>query len=274
MEQLGSISVEVPCGVGDIWWTYQKLSPYCKKLNLRILIVDNGITQKRAEPWLRCLPKIGKIDYRMVSSPYYDEVAGTQYKVQDILDHPNEWLPYALNKPLEQGMRIDDIDQGYEVAWDFKLKSKAIGEHDDYVLFYTSGNKPDYTWDCMKWAELLRMVPIDTPIAMMGASYDQGVLEQVQQCIPNQSQLYIDVEPAYVVTLIREARCYLGYQSGLNVVAEHQHTPQLMVYFPYLMPMLYTWCRMESIKDTYYASTFDEFEGTKELWKKLLQKCL
>jgi hypothetical protein len=61
-----------------------------------------------------------------------------------------------------------------------------------------------------------------------------------------------------VVDILQRSEFFIGYQSGLNILADNLDTPQMMLYFDNLKPMLYTWCKKENIKTKFFATVFSQ----------------
>lgn len=261
------LTINLPSGVGDAHWCIQKVLPHVDKLNLNVLVVDKGKISLRAQKFLEIVPKIGKIDYKVVSSQEYLRVAGSRFDLQWILEAPPGVYDYAMNKPLEDGIRIDKVDPQLAVEWkiDYKVNPEKI-RHDDYLVFYTSGNKADQSWDNNRWisfvSQLYRRHGLDLPIVMLGADYDEKPLRAIGSVLKTRGlkvEMAINGGVDECIRYIRDAKKFIGYQSGLNIIADNYDVDQIMVYFPWLKKMKYSWCKpghAESGK--FKAFTFDE----------------
>jgi len=158
-----SITVDTVQGVGDLVWVYQKLAPYFGKINLNILAVDNSELQMRAKKFIELLPKVGTINYKITSSEHYNKVAWTHHKMGPILIDPNKIHEYAVNKPMEEGMRIDAIDPDTQVEWDLKFNVPEPRFHaGNYIVLYISGSKNNMSWDHNKWASFIVTMYLQT----------------------------------------------------------------------------------------------------------------
>lgn len=266
-----TITVETAQGIGDIFWVYQKLAPYCDKIHLRILAVGHDKVQKRAEPWVKLFPKISKVDYRIVTSKHYDRVAHGTYPFKQVLRSiaSDQRFEYCCNRPMELGTRLDQIDQGYKVEWSVPLQiNEANLVPPRYLCVFISGSTRNrgpnlQLWSTAQWFSLLILAfqKMRLPIVLIGASYDQDIIaplasELIQVGI-HVSQI-IDGSPKDVLGVIKGSDLFIGYQSGLNILADNMKCQQLMLYFPFLKPMLYTWCQPgHEASGLFKADTFE-----------------
>ncbi len=69
-------------------------------------------------------------------------------------------------------------------------------------------------------------------------------------------QTYIDSYPGNVMHILKNSKLYLGYQSGLNIMADNMDVKQVIMYYSMLEKMKYTWCKKENIGKTFYADMF------------------
>lgn len=261
-----SVTIETVQGVGDVFWVYQKVVNYVDEINFVIMILDDHIVQKRCKGFIELLPKVKSVEFKKVDHSTYHKVAECIFDLKKNLETNN--FAYACNKPLELGVKIEDIDPELTVARDIKFnveESKTIEE--EYTLVYISGNKPNYAWDINSWGTLvasaLRKKGLEKlPIVFLGAEYDRDQLMQLKSFLETQgfsTKTMINNNPPEAIRTIRDAKLFIGYQSGLNVIADNYNVPQIMIYFPQLKPMMNSWCKQENIQNKVYQSfTFDQ----------------
>lgn len=264
------VTVNVPQGVGDIFWCYQKLSPYYDLININILVTHTDKVQLRSKNWLSVLPKVGSVVVKQVTGVEYDSVIASYIPIKRVIQSKRP-SNYSCNKPLEDGIRLEDIDTNSLVEWDVPVTIHDCPiEYKEYICLYVSGStknnnliKDKVIWHEDKWLELIKLLyakhQLSYPICMIGASYDKDVVEVIKaKLIENgiSTVSYIDSYPANVLNIIKKSKLFIGYQSGLNILADNIHVPQLMMYFPFLEKMQYTWCKKEHIGKQFQANLF------------------
>lgn len=254
------IDIDVVQGIGDIFWVYQKFFRYCDVMNFTVLTTARCPIQRRAQAFLKLLPKVGSVSYKTVETSRYNDVCGSYKSIWDVLHRGDR--EYACNRPLEQGIRLDALDNDAEVSWDLPIFSLPREKpFKKYVLMYVSGSKPDFTWDIAAWSDLALGIRPDLPIILVGAKYDQDNLMPLHVDLAlrgRRNEVIIGDHPAYLVDIIKNCELFIGYQSGLNVIADNFHKPQVMLYFPFLRSMMYTWCQPHHMDDrTFNPFTFE-----------------
>jgi len=278
-----TITLSVPQGVGDIFWIYQKFSPYFDLINLNVLHVNKDPVQTRAKNFLSLLPKCGEINYHLVSSSIYNDVVKHTPKLSHILDSELAGAYVAYNVPLESGVRLEDIDPGYEVEWSVPVtRIECPLEYEDFICVYVSGSLKDNgsVWSVEQWKNfiltLCSQYEIDLPIIVIGAKYDRDVGEPLAKILRSSGRevkSYYDSCPMNVTYILEKAKLFIGYQSGLNVLADNFDTPQVMLYFPWLISMLNTWAKQSNIDknifnaDVFSKSPYEVLSNLKLNWK-------
>ena len=269
------ITVITPQGIGDIWWVYQKLYPYYDEINIRVMTLDTTKHQTRAFPWVAQWPKVKSVEMHLSTHEQYMALAQSK---PHLTGTEEGTISYAANKLLEEGTRIEDIDPSVPVAWDIPLQTNdSLQTPEKYISVFISGNYPPYVWSTAQWAEFIDKFysyggyDKSYSICLLGAFYDKDILTQLKNLLASKNydtHIYIDCDPAAVLGLLKKSEWYLGYQSGLNVLADNLGVKQVMVYFPEIRPMLYSWCKKEHIKTKFFASTFDRSpeEVMLEIW--------
>jgi hypothetical protein len=275
-----TITLNVCQGVGDIFWVYQKFAPYVDEINFCITHVPKGSAkqQTRAIDFLRLLPKTREVTTRIVSDEEYKLLAQGQYSMSEIMARFNEGesiFDYACNKPLENGVRIEDIDPEYPIEETVDIRCDPcplVFEAGKYVTLYVSGSTIDECartthrlWNLHLWFDFIRLFyarfGLSAPIKIIGASYDECIATNLQGALNragHETTLTIDACAANVTYILKNSLCYIGYQSGLNILADNLDVKQIMLYFPTLKNMLYAWCKKKNFQDkTYNAYIFD-----------------
>lgn len=264
------VTVLVPQGVGDIFWVYQKLSPYFDRINLEIATVEHNIVQLRSKDWVKLLPKVGRIGFPIVSGDHYEKIVLMRPKVADLLkDYQNgrKHFDFSCNNFLENGTRLEDIDPELPPEWNVQLKTEYTDlPFSDYLILYVSGsNKTTMHWEDKQWIDFTidfyKKYNLKYPLVMIGASYDAATVHEMSEAIKKHGievKTYIDLTPGKVCHIIKNSLYFIGYQSGLSILTDNFDIPQFMLYFPKLKDMLYTWAKKENVESGLFrAVTFD-----------------
>ena len=268
-----TITIKTVQGVGDVFWVYQKLYNHFDIINLIICVVDlNCPVQKRVLPFLKLLPKVKKFKLELVSSNYYDNLAKIKKTIPELL---NEWnhnnknvIEYAVNKWLEDGVRINEIDS-YSVLENVSLiyeETNIPYKSKEYIILYISGNKISKEWQPEKYATLIHNTFLNNknkyPIILLGAEYDRNHLLIAGNILTQnnyEENYFIDKPFENVIYVIKNARYFIGYQSGLSILADNYDIPQTMLYFNFLGDVMYSWPKQKNIDSNIYnAFKFNE----------------
>lgn len=266
------ITVQVAQGLGDIFWVYQKLAPYFDRINFRICVATADPVSCRSAGWLKLLPKVGYVDIKTYIGDEYDRMASGKFYVNDIVkqwDSGIKEVKYCCNKFLEDGIRIDEIDE-YRVETDVPIRIQTfdIGFDEFITLYVSGGSKTAYTaslgvWTTDNWLQLIDSIykkfNIDLPIVQIGANFDLDVMNEIENKLNSKnipSKKYVQQSPDKVCYILEKTKLFLGYQSGLNVIADNLDTKQIMLYFKHLEKMQYTWCKQKNIKTAFFSDLF------------------
>lgn len=224
--------------------------------------------QRRAETFLELYPWTVDVDYPKVHFDHiYDLVRGAHY----IEDKP-EVQPYCLNAQLNHGVRLEDcngIDSKTTWNVDFPLEF-VPGLPSTYDILYVAKgilgesrlNPTIGTWDVHKWIEFMYAFWDkfgEQPLIMVGADYDEESIKAIERHLPVHS-IFINRPPRELLYILKNARWFLGYQSGLGIHADNLGTNQIMLYFNYLQPLRYAWnCKYRS---NFFGYTFSNSPQT------------
>lgn len=266
------ITLGVPQGLGDIFWVYQKFCKHFDRINFEILVTDRGKVSTRASDWLSLLPKVGLISLKDVHGETYSKVINKYHSMNDIVDKYNSGLSkyfyYACNNPLEIGKRIEDIDPDFAIEETVPIKSSELQlPFPEYTLIYVCENslhKSDDRWHVDQWNEFFERYYDEIsnlPMVLIGATYDERIMVRISDHLTSKKiplAKFVQISPPKVCYLMEKCKVFLGYQSGLNIMADNLDIPQFMLYFPYLQPMMYTWCKKNNIQNKFLAEIFSK----------------
>jgi hypothetical protein len=254
------ITLCVPPGIGDIVWIYQKFSLLFDVINFQICVIDEtSPVQKRAKDWLKLLPNCGDVSFKLVSLSTFKRLMSATFSVDNVLKSnarfPNRGHYYSCNALLERGVRIVSMDN-YPVQVDIDLPWELFKK--GFLVAYASGSNP--YWTSEKWIYFLKKILErfgKVPVAVIGALYDAHVSREIAEGLVSHGfevEKFIDLEPRKVLGLLKESRCFVGHQSGLNILADQLGVRQIMVYINELNNMRFSWAKQSHINSKIYNS--------------------
>ena len=268
-----SITLNVPQGLGDLFWVYQLFAPIVERVNFTIHAISSSGSQFRSAEWPHLWPKVGAVNFRLVTSQRYQQITQSRRTVAECLAEAaagqSDGVDFAANAWLEDGRRLEDLDPLHPPQWDVPIRSApAAGLPERYLLLCVSGDTqrhPRGCWSIEQWLELIdRLYLRDSrslPIVQLGAEFDRAVIELLDRELRargHRTQAVIQPPPAEAADVLRRCELLLGYQSGLNVLADQFDRPQLMLYFRGLAQMHYTWCKPANCRRLFFAASFSE----------------
>jgi ADP-heptose:LPS heptosyltransferase len=276
-----SITLNVCQGVGDIFWVYQKFAPHFDRIHFCITHVNSGLdkVQNRAVDFLKTLPKVGIVSSRLVPPEEYQKLIASRYIMRDIMacyERGQRVFDYSCNMPLENGVRLEDIDPDYPIESNVEVNCQYLPmsvEPNNYVTVYISGAtliteavNRHQLWSIETWFLFVKAIyqkyELKLPLVIIGASYDELAANRLCSMFKEggfSATTCIDALAANVNYVLKNSYLLVAYQSGLSILADNFNVKQVMIYFPYLNPMLYTWCKRQHAEDgTFNAETFDK----------------
>ena len=264
------ITIRTVQGIGDIFWVYQKLSPYFDVINFVICVVNLDCPiQKRGLSFLKLLPKVDKFKFKLVTNDFYNYLAKQKKTMNIILsEHASNIFPidYAVNAWLEDGVRINKIDE-YSIEETVAIKDVYIAlPFKEYIILYISGNKISQEWQPEMYAELInntfKKYCIKYPIILLGAKYDEDHLIKAGiklKIYGYNIHFFIGSPLENVIYIIKKSKYFIGYQSGLSIIADNYDIPQTMLYFNFLGNVMYSWAKQQNIiSNIYNAYKFED----------------
>jgi ADP-heptose:LPS heptosyltransferase len=261
-------------GLGDIFWVYQKLSPYFDKFNLGISILSTDKVSFRSFDWMKLFPKIVDVSPYMMSGDEYQKLSQTKWTVEEVLklrEEGEDEIDYCCNAWLEAGVNLYEIDdRPIEKTVPLHVEPFEL-PYKEFVTLYVSGATKNHgaviqgAWNVDKWvdfvAKLYDRYELDIPVILIGADFDSSVMKEVESKLYSrfiQTTSFTQLEPAKVLHILKSTKLFIGYQSGLNIVADNFDTPQIMLYFPHLEKMMDTWCKPENVDTVFHAFLFSQ----------------
>lgn len=250
-------------GIGDIFWVYQKFCSYFDIINFYVCYIEDTPIQRRSEKWVKILPK-ANVFYHQIQARDYDYLLTRSYKMKSLLNNynknPKGKFYYACNKELETGNRLENINKEYETAWNIKLPLTPISDiNQDYIVLYVSGSVgSDGVWTEEQWIDFVEKFyikyKINYPIYIIGAKFDENKVLSLSNKLKIKNYILIDKEPSEVCWLLKNAKFFIGYQSGLSIIADNLNTKQIMLYYDKLTKLRNSWPKKKNIENKIYTS--------------------
>lgn len=268
MSKIGKVIV--PQGIGDIIWAYRKLAPHYDALEIDIAYFKNEIQQdiqRRSENIIKLLPKVTTVKMRNVTKEHYNELAHNDYPLSNLLNNIKDvHMDYSVNGLLDRGVNLEDLDE-HPVEWEFSIATEPLPIDCKYILMYISGSTEKrsqapnlkHVYTVEEWAKLAKAYKQKFPehrLFLIGATFDRNIMGQVASLVEN-CELIVQPEPKKLMWLLDNAEFFLGYQSGLNILADHFDTPQLMFYFDVIKDMKDAWVKPKN-KDSFKYCYFSD----------------
>jgi hypothetical protein len=282
------ITVLTAQGVGDIFWVYQKLSPHFDRINIIIATTGRWGGMQRAIPFAYTLPKVNDASFKLITIKEYKDImnnCGKKYMKN--LIHENEikkesplkaangctynYVKYSVNKWLEAGIRIDEID-------DFKIEENVdilcepieIPDREYIILYISGGHTKKGRWKPNRYAHLIKNTyeryNVNYPIVLLGATYDKNNLMAAGNKLKEfgyEVHTAINHKFENANYIIKNSSYFIGYQSGLNIIADNFDIPQTMMYFNHFGNLMHSWPKKRNLEGeirnrTYNAIKFNE----------------
>lgn len=269
------VTIRTVQGLGDIIWVYQKFAPYFHRLNFTIYITADDPVQKRCADWTRIFEQTGNVDFEIVPSRLYHKAAHHFYRLQDCLDDYKAGRPveYAVNGWLDNGIKLDEIDPGAIVQHDINIRQVKVSAPSEYLALYVSHgsaivanqkNPSVGVWSCTQWAKFTNdffdRLGYKMPIVLLGANFDEHAINAMVDLLRPDHDVRVMMQeaPEVVAGVLAGAKYFIGYQSGLHVLSDILGTPQIIILFNCLRPMLDTWCRQKGIGTNFHSACFED----------------
>ena len=244
--------VGVPQGVGDIFWIYQALYDHFTDIEFKIYLIPeikiSMDVQRRSKDLIKHFPKVSGVHFDFISNAEYQALLKDRWHVPDtVFDYTVREVHFDLcfNTPLEEGKPLESFCRSvpkYNI--DLPCEPRIVSDK-PYLVLYVSGDTRhlEKVWKFDDWVELVR--DIEMPIYLTGAQFDSDVLTSLKVRLQERHEvdLAIGFDGPGLFHLIKNCSYFIGYQSGLNVLADNFDRPQMMLYFDKLDRMGTSWVK-------------------------------
>lgn len=242
-------------GIGDFLWLAMKLINTGERFN--IIMPDTA--PQRGHQLAELLPDlINKITYQ--SGWSYNKIRhlnaqrhhGTWDKIK------GDTFVLEANSHLEAGRRIERFLPDLPTTYRLPYPSNPCNYPSDLIAIYTSAysNARHWgMWGADQWNELLDR--LSKQYILIGAPYDVGI------DLSHRTDVVSSVgEPLpVVVEILKRSKYFVGFPSGLSILAETIGTPNFMHYPEHLAKMVNAWADPARIDKEYIGrvnATVDE----------------
>lgn len=261
-------NVIVPSGVGDIFWVYQKLYYYFDVINFKVCYLldwdQSHEIKTRSFDIVKCWDKVDSVEIFRITSTEYNEFI-SENKTLDIIFKEIGYFSESssnvydfrcsFNRFLERGINIEDIDS-FKVKQNVKMSLGNNKYLENSLTIFVSGDTTriqNECWNLYTWYEFILKEHknvfgevFDTPIYLIGATYDKDFLVDLYNMLSpyfSNIHLFINLNPPDLFNILKSTKYFIGYQSGLSILADNFDTPQTIVYFNFLRDMRDTWVK-------------------------------
>ncbi len=262
------LKVGVPEGIGDIIWVYRKCMPYCEKISFIINHVGKEGTRQQSEIQHRSdnvamqLPNVKSVSHQFgFPSWTHNEMHLKDVFAEILPGTKTARIDYICNALLDRGVYLEDIDRDLKVQWDMKLETKICPEvseyNGEYIVVYISGDTErggdrENRWNVDQWVQFLcaamKKIRKELPVIFIGAKFDEDTLINISKLYERARgrknyKVLIAKEAHELFYILKNCRLFIGYQSGLNILADEFNTKQLILYFTNLRDMKDSWVK-------------------------------
>ena len=242
-KKLKEATVGFPPGIGDALWPAYIFESFKERNGIDKLVAtfreDWGYTSAFLKN-LACVDEVRLIQNRL---PFSFFLAGGHghplYINKGGLDYMMEY-----GSQLELGVPLEKVIPGYEVDWDM-----PIGGLDEYqgqvdalrqqaggklTVIYTASKGGNHNWARSNWTvhdwmDLIRRFHAENgcKVVMVGMEFDKSYSDELKKL--DTDGLIIDLVGKtpimHTLAILRAANLYVGFSSGLGMLACHFHTP-------------------------------------------------
>lgn len=256
---------KVCTGIGDNIWVFQKLINSGQKFEFEI----PSTQPQRSKQIFDLLPSIGTARYSNIRNiDAINKTCSTNRTNFHSLVDRDYYL--SFNTHLEQGYRIEkvfpDLKTSYKINFDTESQaltaSKLLFSNAQYFGIYTSkhGNVKHWGgWNLKDWFYFCTSMYAEFPelhFVIIGAEYDGDLSRDLSKKLSEKNiphTMLIGENLALVVEIMKRLRYFVGFPSGLSVLANvGADTESLMFYPSHLSKMIDTWASIDDIESGYY----------------------
>lgn len=269
------LTIAVPAGIGDISWAYSQLCTD-DEVDLHLLVPDGW--PHRSVEYCNLLPKVVQANYEKFQ--YSDIIVyeranqfGTWKEYKEcghgiIYMEPNEHL--GMGKPLKDWLPDLGVDYHYEMESTngSRKEAKKLFKKARRARWWGNektprpwigvsaasyrGSEAWKTWNRKKWKRFLKMVTKHTggTVWLLGGFWDDLTFSLAE----DHKDLVGKTSASCLVEILKQLDCYVGFSSGLGVMATVLRKPTFMMWPDHQLPLSTAWADPEQVADKSYMA--------------------
>jgi hypothetical protein len=237
--------IGVPAGFGDIFWVYQKFYKYFDNMHFVIYTHGDGHVEQRSIPLVSELPKVASAMTKVTGPkgprPLFTRIYNMDKVMKGVGDYAE--LEFGCNKWLELGNYLEDLDKEYEVEWNIPMPDAPLlvdyWEDSGFLTVYLSGDTRHLgkkVWSVAQWTRFIKgyrdFIGKNLPVLIIGADFDRVVQDELCRNLVEQgveSVVRTNLALGELSTIFKKTEMFIGYQSGLNILADNCNGKQIML---------------------------------------------
>jgi len=255
--------ITVPQGLGDIFWVYRLVYNHFDHIHFYIAsIPKDTIISERSLKLFNSFPKVESVQMKVMQASDYQRFIMKAAPLTSLFDKNKDVVHFNVccNRWLEEGGYLEDLDPRLSVAWEIPIPIKKVKVPSEYLVLYASGegrHLKQTVWHPLVWAAMADQYLHMThqrhmPVIVIGASFDAPVQDKICAYLKEMEIPYahhVDLPMDELCYVLKNSKCFIGYQSGLNILADHLDVNQLIVYFNTHPKLTDTWVKPANRKN-------------------------
>jgi hypothetical protein len=242
-KKLKEATVGFPPGIGDVLWPAYIFESFKERNGIDRLIATFREDWGYTSTFLKHLPCVDDVRTITDRLPFSFFLAGGHghplYINKGGLDYMMEY-----GSQLELGVPLEKVIPGYEVNWNLEIT--GLDEYDQavadlrkqaggrLVVVYTSSKGGNQSWargdwTMADWMTLIKLIhqANGCRVVLTGMEFDKSYTDELKKL--DKDNLIIDLTGKtpimHTLAILRAADLYMGFSSGLGMLACHFHTP-------------------------------------------------
>jgi ADP-heptose:LPS heptosyltransferase len=259
--------VVVPSGIGDFSWMWNKLSTI-KDATWEIYVPDSY--PQRTKQYIDLLPNakgmLGNHDYRDIIT--WGSAKGAKTWEQTVKNFGDgEYIYLQANEHLGQGRLLEDwmpdLGSDFHYKFNFNTKEPHFLDPDSgpYMTIHMASMRGIRAWKAWmpeSWVAFFELIHKDFPdftFVLMGGIWDEDTALEVVGLSNNKFNI-IDLTGRTKITdairVIDNSIYYVGYSSGLGVIANVLNVPSVSLWPVHQAELMYSWPDPETVRNRDY----------------------
>lgn len=261
------ITFNVPPGIGDAVFLFQKLIHTGQKFNFNIC--DSN--PRRGKQIFDLMPSVVQsakykplhLKNLLLTSVHFDVKFFERIK-------DNEVHNFSFNLSLDSGSHISNLLPDLQTTYKLlpfetsQYKERAFINHNNIIGVYCSAYKNNQNWggwSVNNWLNICKMFynyydNNNKPIfVLLGADFDTDLttnLKSELDKIGYENKLFLGDDLGLVIEVIKQFNHFLAFPSGLPILAYTYNVPTTMLYPEKLYKLMYAWVSNKKEDNKHY----------------------